>query len=350
MPFQQDTSFLVVGERTNANGSKAFREAMLEADWDTCVAMARDQVKEGSHLIDVCVDYTGADGVADMNEVASRFCTQSSVPLMVDSTEGPVVRAALEWLGGRPILNSVNLEEGDEPGTRLDTFLRLAREFGAAVVCTCIDEEGQARTAEWKLRGGAGHPRHRRRALRARARGPPLRPPGPAAVDRHGGEPRATASRPSRGSAPSRRSCPGSRPSSGCPTCPSGSTRPPARSSTRSSCTSAWRPGLDSAIVHASKILPLSRIDERAKEVCLDLVYDRRREGYDPLQELLALFEGVKVDAAEADEHLDWPVDRRLSQRIIDGNRNGLEGDLTEALESGLGGARRSSTTSCWRA
>ena len=114
--------------------------------------MARDQVKEGSHLIDVCVDYTGADGVADMTEVASRLCTQSSVPLMVDSTEGPVVRAALEWIGGRPILNSVNLEEGDEPGTRLDTFLRLAREFGAAVVCTCIDEEGQARTAEWKLR------------------------------------------------------------------------------------------------------------------------------------------------------------------------------------------------------
>ncbi len=90
VPFHQDTSFLVVGERTNANGSKRFREAMLEADWDTCVAMARDQIAEGSHLIDVCVDYTGADGVADMTEVASRFATQASVPLMVDSTEGPV--------------------------------------------------------------------------------------------------------------------------------------------------------------------------------------------------------------------------------------------------------------------
>src|SRR6202044_243005 len=100
--------------------------------------------------------YTGADGVSDMTEVASRFATQASVPLMVDSTEGPVARAALEGIGGRPILNSVNLEEGDAPGTRLDTFLRLAREFGAAVVCTCIDEEGQARTAEGKL-GGARH-------------------------------------------------------------------------------------------------------------------------------------------------------------------------------------------------
>ena len=152
VPFTQDTSFLVVGERTNANGSKKFREAMLEADWDTCVAMARDQVKEGSHLIDVCVDYTGADGVADMEEVASRFATQSTAPLMVDSTEAPVVETALSWIGGRAVINSVNLEEGDEAGTRLDSFLTLAKEFGAAVVCTCIDTEGQARTADWKVR------------------------------------------------------------------------------------------------------------------------------------------------------------------------------------------------------
>ncbi len=114
---------MVVGERTNANGSKRFREAMLDADWDTCVAMARDQVAEGAHLIDVCVDYTGADGVADMIEVASRLATQSTLPLMIDSTEAPVVRAALERLGGRAVVNSVNLEEGDAPGTRLDSFL-----------------------------------------------------------------------------------------------------------------------------------------------------------------------------------------------------------------------------------
>src|SRR5208283_1564570 len=108
--------------RTNANGSKAFREAMLDADWDTCVAMARDQVAEGSHLIDVCVDYTGADGVADMEEVASRLATQSTVPLVIDSTEAPVVATALRWIGGRAVINSVNLEEGDGEGTRLDAF------------------------------------------------------------------------------------------------------------------------------------------------------------------------------------------------------------------------------------
>ncbi len=335
VPFKQDTSFLVVGERTNANGSKAFREAMLAGDWDSCVAMARDQVKEGSHLIDVCVDYTGADGVADMNEIASRFCTQSSVPLMVDSTEGPVVRSALEWLGGRPILNSVNLEEGDAPGTRLDTFLRLAREFGAAVVCTCIDEEGQARTREWKVRSA--------RAIRD------------IAVERYGLEPQdllfdplalplSTGMEESRGDGVEtiegiraiKAELPGVSTILGLSNVSFG-LNPAARQVLNSvflhECVEA---GLDSAIVHASKILPLSRIDERAKEICLDLVYDRRRDGYDPLQELLALFEGVKVGAAEADEHLDWPVDRRLSQRIIDGNRNGVEDDLTQALESGL--------------
>jgi 5-methyltetrahydrofolate--homocysteine methyltransferase len=336
VPFKQDTSFLVVGERTNANGSKAFREAMLAGDWDTCVAMAQDQVKEGSHLIDVCVDYTGADGVADMTEVASRLCTQSTAPIMVDSTEGPVVRAALEWIGGRPILNSVNLEEGDEPGTRLDTFLRLAREFGAAVVCTCIDEEGQARTAEWKLRAA--------RNIRD------------IAVERYGLAPEdlmfdALALPLSTGMEESRfdgvetiegirsikSELPGVSTILGLSNVSFG-LNPAARQVLNSvflhECVEA---GLDSAIVHASKILPLSRIEERAKEICLDLVYNRRTDDYDPLQELLALFEGVKVSAAGADDHADWPVDQRLSQRIIDGNRNGLEGDLEEALGSGLG-------------
>ena len=323
---------------------------MLDGDWDTCVAMARDQVKEGSHLIDVCVDYTGADGVADMTEVASRFCTQSSVPLMVDSTEGPVVRAALEWLGGRPILNSVNLEEGDEPGTRLDTFLRLAREFGAAVVCTCIDEEGQARTARVEAARRPQHPRHRRRALRPRARGPALRPARPAAVDGHGGEPARRRSRPSRGSGASRRSCPACPPSSACPTSPSASTRPPARSSTRSSCTSASRPGSTRPSCTRPRSCRSRASTSGPRRSASTWSTTAARDDYDPLQELLALFEGVKVDAGAADDHLRLagrppPV----SQRIIDGNRNGLEGDLTEALESGW---RRSasSTTSCWPA
>ena len=152
VPYDQAPSFLVVGERTNANGSKKFREAMLAGDWDTCVGMGRDQVKEGAHVLDLCADYTGADGVADMSELASRFNTATTLPVMLDSTEPEVIEAGLQRLAGKPILNSVNLEEGDAPGSRLDRFLSLAAEYGAAVVCTCIDTDGQARTADWKLR------------------------------------------------------------------------------------------------------------------------------------------------------------------------------------------------------
>ena len=190
-PTTRRPSFLVVGERTNANGSKKFREAMLADDWDTCVAMARDAAsKEGAHVLDVCVDYTGEDGVADMREVASRFATQATLPIMLDSTEPPVIETGLQLIAGKPILNSVNLEDGDAPGTRLDRFLTLAREYGAAVVCTCIDTEGQARTAEWKLRAATRHPRPGRRALRAGARATCSSTPWSCRISHgHGGEP-----------------------------------------------------------------------------------------------------------------------------------------------------------------
>jgi 5-methyltetrahydrofolate--homocysteine methyltransferase len=335
VPFEQDTSFLVIGERTNANGSKKFREAMLEGDWDTCVAMAREQVKEGSHLIDVCVDYTGADGVSDMDEVASRFATQSTVPLVVDSTEAPVVEQALSWIGGRAVINSVNLEEGDGAGTRLDSFLTLAKEFGAAVVCTCIDTEGQARTADWKVRAAT--------AIRD------------IAVERYGLRPQdllfdALALPLSTGMEESRKDgietiegirrikaeLPGVYTVLGLSNVSFG-LNPAARQVLNSvflhECVEA---GLDAAIVHASKILPLSKIDDRAREVCLDLIYDRRHDGYDPLTELLSLFEGVSASAGVAKEDRSgWTVERRLEHRIIDGDRNGIEADLEEAMAAG---------------
>ncbi len=335
VPFRQDTSFLVVGERTNANGSKKFREAMLADDWETCVAMAKDQVREGAHVLDVCVDYTGEDGVADMDEVARRFATQSSLPLMLDSTEPAVIEAGLQWIGGRPVLNSVNLEDGDARGTRLDRFLSLAREYGAAVVCTCIDTDGQARTAEWKLRAA--------RAIHDLA------------VGRYGLEPSDLLFDPlalplSTGMDESRRdgvatiegirsikdALPGVSTILGLSNVSFG-LNPAARHVLNSvflhECLQA---GLDAAIVHAGRILPLNKIDERAKEVCLDLVYDRRRPGYDPLAELLAMFEGVSASAASAKEdRSDWPVGERLRARIVDGDRDGLEADLDEALAEG---------------
>jgi len=331
VPFRQETSFLVVGERTNANGSKKFREAMLADDWDTCVAMAKDQVKEGAHVLDVCVDYTGEDGPADMEAVASRFATQASIPLMIDSTEPAVIETALAWIGGRPILNSVNLEDGDAPGTRLDRFLSLAREYGAAVVCTCIDTEGQARTAEWKLRAA--------RSIHDLA------------VDRYGLEPSDLLFDPlalplSTGMEEGRRDgietiegirrikaeLPGVSTILGLSNVSFG-LKPAARHVLNSvflhECVQA---GLDAAIVHAARIMPLNKIDERAREVCLDLIYDRRREGYDPLQELLSIFEGVSSAAVETEDRSGWPVTRRLEARIIDGDRDGLEDDLDEAL------------------
>jgi len=333
VPFHQDTSFLVVGERTNANGSKKFRDAMLASDWDTCVAMARDQVKEGAHVLDVCVDYTGEDGVADMDEIALRFATAASIPLMLDSTEPAVIEAGLQWIGGKPVLNSVNLEDGDAPGTRLDRFLSLAREYGAAVVCTCIDQEGQARTADWKVRAA--------RAIHDLA------------VNRYGLEPGdllfdALALPLSTGMEESRRDgietiegirrikaeLPGVHTILGLSNVSFG-LAPAARHVLNSvflhECVEA---GLDAAIVHAARIMPLSKIPERQRDVCLDLVYDRRRPGYDPLQELLAMFEGVSSATLVKEDRSGWPVEERLKQRIIDGDRDGLTDDLDLALST----------------
>jgi 5-methyltetrahydrofolate--homocysteine methyltransferase len=336
VPYDQSPSFLVVGERTNANGSKKFREAMLSDDWDTCVAMAREAVKDGSHVLDVCVDYTGEDGVADMQEIAGRFATQATVPLMLDSTEAEVIETGLQLIAGKPILNSVNLEDGDAAGTRLDRFLSLAREYGAAVVCTCIDEEGQARTADWKLRAA--------QAIYSLA------------VDRYGIPPEDLLFDPlvlpiSTGMEESRRdgietiegirrikeSLPGVGTIVGLSNVSFGLS-PAARHALNSvflhECQQA---GLDAAIVHASRIIPLNKLDERVVEVCLDLIYDRRDQatGYDPLAELLALFEGVSAGDVVKEDRSGWPVERRLEQRIVDGDRDGLEADLDSALADG---------------
>ena len=331
VPFEQELSFLVIGERTNANGSKRFREAMLAKDFETTTQMVRDQVREGAHLIDVCVDYTGADGVADMGEVMGRLATQSTVPVVIDSTEAAVVRTALELIGGRAILNSVNLEDGDGTGTRLDTFLSLAAEHGAGVICTCIDEEGQARTAEWKVR-----------AAKAICE---------LAVSRYGLSPEdlfidALALPLSTGMEESRRDgiatieairtikreLPGVHTVLGISNVSFG-LAPPARQVLNAvflhECVEA---GLDAAIVHAGRIAPLHKIDPAHREVCLDLIYDRRRDDYDPLTALMEAFAGASATATVREDRTDWTVERRLSQRIIDGDRIGLETDLDEAL------------------
>jgi 5-methyltetrahydrofolate--homocysteine methyltransferase len=146
-PFDQDMTYFSIGERTNANGSKAFRDAMLVDNWDECVEIAKAQTRDGAHALDVCVDYVGRDGVADMAAIVSRLATSSTLPLVLDSTEPAVLEAGLENYGGRALINSVNYEDGEGPNSRFAKIMPLAREHGAAVVALTIDEEGQARTS-----------------------------------------------------------------------------------------------------------------------------------------------------------------------------------------------------------
>ena len=336
VPIEQDLSFLIIGERTNANGSKAFREAMLAGDWDTCTKMANEQVREGAHVLDVCVDYVGRDGAVDMDEIAKRFATQASVPLVLDSTETPVLEAGLRHIGGRAILNSANLEDGELPGSRFDRVLSLAREYGAAVICLLIDERGQARDVEWKMEIA-----HRIHEI---------------ATERYGLSARDlifdTLTFPlSTGDDDLRRDAiysieaikrikaeiPGAHTTLGVSNVSFG-LNPAARHALNSVFLhEAVQAGLDSAIVHAGKIVPLNRFPDEQREVCLDLVWDRRRPDYDPLQRLLEVFADVKSTKTEKPDRSGLPVHERLHHRIIDGDRDGLTEDLDAAMASGLG-------------
>jgi 5-methyltetrahydrofolate--homocysteine methyltransferase len=338
VPFAQDASVLMVGERTNANGSKAFREAMLAADWQACIETAREQARDGSHLLDVCVDYVGRDGAADMREIAGRFATASTLPVMLDSTEAAVVEAGLEMLGGRCIVNSVNFEDGDGPGSRYARVMPIVREHGAAVVALTIDEEGQARTTDWKVRVATrliedltGRWGLAVSDILVDCLTFPIAT-GQEETRRDGIETinaiREIASR-----------FPGVNFTLGISNVSFG-LNPTARQVLNSvflhECVQA---GLTSAIVHASKILPMAKIPDEQREVALDMVYDRRREGYDPLQTFLDLFEGVdaaSVRASRAEELAALPLKERLARRIIDGERTGLESDLDQALAEGL--------------
>ncbi|MFE3140283.1 methionine synthase [Streptomyces scopuliridis] len=336
VPFRQDASYLAIGERTNANGSKKFREAMLEGRWDDCVEMARDQIREGAHLLDLCVDYVGRDGVADMAELAGRFATASTLPIVLDSTELPVLRAGLEKLGGRAVINSVNYEDGDGPESRFTKVTELAKEHGAALIALTIDEEGQARTVEHKV------------AIAERLI---------TDLTTNWGVHESdilidcltfticTGQEESRGDGIAtieairelKRRHPDVQTTLGLSNISFG-LNPAARIVLNSvfldECVKA---GLDSAIVHASKILPIARLEEEQVKAAHDLIYDRRSEGYDPLQKLMELFEGVNTKSMKdgrAEELLALPLDERLQRRIIDGEKNGLETDLAEALET----------------
>lgn len=335
VPFRQDASYLAVGERTNANGSKKFREAMVEERYDDCVEIARDQISDGAHMLDLNVDYVGRDGARDMRELASRLATASTLPIMLDSTEPNVIEAGLELLGGRALVNSVNYEDGDGPDSKINRVMPLVKEHGAAVVGLTIDEEGQARTCDWKVRVavrlidelvekwgmnvgdiiidtltfpiGTGQDETRRDGIET--------------ID---------------AIREVKRRYPEVQTTLGLSNLSFG-LNPAARIVLNSVFLhEAMEAGLDSAIVHASKILPMNQIPDEQRQVALDMVYDRRTEDYDPLSKFLDLFEGVDAQAlkaSRADALAKLPLWDRLERRIIDGELNGIEADLDEALQ-----------------
>lgn len=342
VPFRQDKTYLAIGERTNANGSRAFRDALLAEDWEKCVEIARDQIRDGAHMLDLSVDYVGRDGAKDMSELASRFATSSTLPIVLDSTEPAVLKAGLEHLGGRCVINSVNYEDGDGPTSRFAKIMPLVKEHGASVVALTIDEEGQARDSEWKLRVA--------RRLINDLRDNWGMNVGDILIDcltfpiatgqeetRKDGIETINAIRQLKSEFPDVQTTLGvSNVSFGL--------NPAARVVLNSvflhECVQA---GLDSAIVHPSKITPMVRIDERQKQVALDLIYDRRTFAgdectYDPLQEFLQLFDGVELATsknARAEALAALPLFERLQRRIIDGEKVGLEDDLKEAMAQG---------------
>ena len=339
VPFRQDQTYLAIGERTNANGSRAFRDALVAQDWETCVEIARDQIRDGAHMLDLSVDYVGRDGAKDMAEIASRFATASTLPIVLDSTEPAVLQAGLEHLGGRCIINSVNYEDGDGPTSRFARIMPLVVEHGASVVALTIDEEGQARDRQWKLRVA-------RRLILDLTENWKMKT-GDILIDcltfpiatgqeetRRDGIETIEAIRSLKIEFPQVQTTLGvSNVSFGL--------NPAARVVLNSvflhECIAA---GLDSAIVHPSKIMPLARMDERQREVALDLVYDRRVfDGenctYDPLTVFLQLFEGVELAASRnvrAAELAALPLTERLQRRIIDGEKVGLTDDLDAAM------------------
>ena len=342
VPFRQDKTYLAIGERTNANGSRAFRDALLAEDWEKCVEIARDQIRDGAHMLDLSVDYVGRDGAADMSQIASRFATASTLPIVLDSTEPNVLKAGLEHLGGRCVINSVNYEDGDGPTSRFAKIMPLVKEHGASVVALTIDEEGQARDAEWKLRIARRliHDLHDNWDMNI----------GDILIDcltfpiatgqeetRKDGIETIEAIKKLKLEFPEVQTTLGvSNVSFGL--------NPAARVVLNSvflhECVQA---GLDSAIVHPSKITPMARIDERQKQVALDLVYDRRVFNgdectYDPLQEFLQMFDGVELASsknARAESLAALPLFDRLQRRIIDGEKVGLDDDLNAAMAQG---------------
>jgi 5-methyltetrahydrofolate--homocysteine methyltransferase len=329
MPFKIDPAPIMVGERTNANGSKLFREMLAREEWEGMVAMGREQAKEGAHFLDVCSAYVGRNELKDMSEIISRFNTQITVPLVIDSTEAPVIEESLRRIGGRAVVNSINLEDGEE---RMKKVLPLCKKYGAAVIALTIDEAGMAKTAQTKF------------AIAERIHDLAINKFGMREQDlifdtltftlgsgdeefRKAGVETIEAIR------LIKKEFPGVHTLLGVSNISFGLS-PRIRHAVNSVFLHyAIEYGLDMAIVHASKIQPLFKIDEEERELCRKLIFDERADGFDPLQALLAFDAARKGEIKTKKAGKVGTIEERLKNRIIDGDKVGLKEDLDEGLQ-----------------
>ena len=327
-PLRQENSYFSIGERCNANGSKKWRELQEAADWDGCVAVGREQAGEGSNALDVCTAFVGRDETAEMDEVIRRFTSSVNAPLVIDSTETPVIESALKLHGGKPIINSINFEDGE--GHAQDRML-LARKFGAAVIALTIDEVGMAKTPEDKLRIA-----ERLIGFACGKHGLPqsdlMIDPLTFTVATGNEDDRKLGQWTLEGIKLIRDRFPDVQIILGLSNISFG-LNPAARAVLNSVFLDhAVRAGMSGAIVHVSKIRPLHLIAPEEVQVAEDLIFDRRREDYDPLKRLLELFADRKAADAVKKTRAET-VEGRLRDRIVDGDRKGLEAELEEARQ-----------------
>jgi len=331
VPLRQENSYFSIGERCNANGSKAWRERQAAHDWDGCVAMGREQVAEGSNSLDICTAFVGRDEMAEMNEVVRRFTSSVNAPLVIDSTETPVIEAALKLHGGKPIINSINFEDGEQAA---HDRLVLAKKFGAAVIALTIDEVGMAKTAEDKLRIA-------RRLVdfacnkHGLAQSDLMIDPLTFTVATGNEDDRKLGLWTLEGIRMIRDEFPDIQIILGLSNISFGLNAAARHVLNSVFLDLAVKAGMSGAIVHVSKIKPLHAIPPEEAQVAEDLIYDRRREDYDPLQRMLELFAGRKA-ADNAKKVVAETVEGRLKDRIVDGDRKGLNEELQDALDKGI--------------
>src|SRR5271165_571669 len=329
VPLRQENAFFAIGERCKANGSKKWREAQEKHDWDGCVSMGREQIAEGSNALDICTAFVGRDEIGEMNEVVRRFTSSVNAPLVIDSTETPVIAAALKLHGGKPIINSINFEDGENAAA---DRLKLAKQFGAAVIALTIDEIGMAKTAARKLEVA-----RRLVDFACNQHGLPesdlLIDPLTFTIATGNEDDRKLAQWTLEGIAAIRQEFPDIQIILGLSNVSFG-LNPAARAVLNSVFLDhAVRAGMTGAIVHVSKIRPLHAIAPEEVKIAEDLIFDRRAEGYDPLQRLLAIFADRKATDATVKKRADT-VEGRLKDRIVDGDRKGLTDDLDDALKT----------------